>query len=421
MKEKKIDRRTFIKGASLTGLAVSTFGFPTILRSATKMEEVEIGVVYPLTGYTGAMGTNAIRGWNIAVDEINAEGGIKSLGGAKIKTALADTQSTPRIAMIEIEKVAQNKNIPLVVGCWASATTFPATQVSEQYGLPHIVDTATNPAILERGFKYCFRIIAHSRKMNEQVLDFVLDIGKKTGHVPKRAAILGIDDSYGRSSSEDFKGAIKKKTDQEIVEEIYYSSKATNLDVEIAKIKAAKTDAIYASGYFTDATLIVRALQAQKVNLIGYLTGGSGYFDPKFLESVGPLANYILGLSVWNYDLTRPQEQQFQDKVKKRYGVDANHHSALMYSTAYIIKDVLERAGTIDREKVRDAIAKTHITSGRALTIPAKFIKFDEKGENIGLDIVMVQCFEGAYHTVWPSEFKGKYNPVWPIPKWEDR
>ena len=82
---------------------------------------------------------------------------------------------------------------------------------------------------------------------------------------------------------------------------------------------------------------------------------------------------------------------------------------------------MLERAGTIDREKVREAIAKTNITSGRALTIPAKFIKFDEKGENLGLDIVMVQCFEGKYHTVWPSDFKGKYDPVWPMPKWENR
>ena len=158
--------------------------------------------------------------------------------------------------------------------------------------------------------------------MNE-LIDFVLDICKKTTRTQKGSNSQGLDDSYGRSCSQDFKNAVKKKTGQEIVEEIYYPSKVTNLDVEVAKIKAAKTDVIYGSGYFTDATLILRSLQAQKVNLIGYLTGGSGYFDPKFLESVGPLANYILGLSVWNYDLTRPQEQQFQDKIKKRYGVDA--------------------------------------------------------------------------------------------------
>ena len=244
MKKKRISRRTFIKGAGTVGLAVSTIGFPAILRSATKMEEVEIGFIYPLSGHTAVMGNWALKGWNLAVDEINKAGGIKSLGGAKIKTVLGDTQSVPRVGMAEVEKVARNKNVPVVVGCYQSAVTFPATQIAEQYGLPFIVDISTQPAICRRGFKYVFRPAPPSDLLNERAVDFIEDMGKQTGFRAKRVAILGIDDNYGRSSSEDFKNAIKKKTEQEIVEEIYYPVKVTSVDVEIAKIKAANVDVI---------------------------------------------------------------------------------------------------------------------------------------------------------------------------------
>jgi branched-chain amino acid transport system substrate-binding protein len=420
MKEKKIDRRTFIKGVGAAGLTVSTFGFPSVGRSAN-LSEVVIACVQPLSGVQGATGNNAIRGWNIAVDEINASGGIKSLGGAKIKTEFGDTQSTPRVGMAEIEKIARNKNVPVGVGCYQSAVTFPATQVAEQYGLPFIVDVSTQPEILRRGFKYVFRLGIPSDKMNEQSVDFVEAIGKKTGHFAKRAALLSLDDNYGRSSAEDYRNALKKKSKQEIVEEIYYPTKATNVDVEIAKLKAAKPDVVYLSGFVTDAVLIVKALSSQKVNLMGSINGGGGYVDPKFLEMVGPLANYLCAAAQWNYDMDKPMEAEFNNKMRTRYGVDANHHSAILYSCVYVIKDALERAGTIDRDQVREAIKNTSITSGRALTIPAKFIKFDDRGENIGFDILIAQCLEGKYHTVWPPEFKPKHSPVWPIPKWEDR
>lgn len=421
MKEKKIGRRTFIKSAGAAGLAVSVLGFPAIIRSSIKVSEVEIACIYPLSGHAGASGGNAVRGWHIAVDEINAEGGIKSLGGAKIKTVLGDTQSSPRIGMAEIEKVAGNKNIPVVVGCWASAVTYPATQVAEQYRLPFIVDNAVQAEIMRRGFKYIFRITPPTDTSVEAPVNFVEDIGKMTGKVAKTAALISLDDNFGRSSAEDFKNAIKKKTKQEIVTEIYYPPKTTNLDVEIAKLKAAKPDVIYATSFVTDAVLIVKALQGQKVNTLGIITYGAGFVDPKYLELVGPLGNYITTITNWNYGLTRPWEMELNTKMRKIYGVDANHHSANQYSAVYVIKDVLERAGTIDREKVRDAIAATNITSGRALVIPTKFIRFDERGENIGAESLVAQCIDGKYQVVWPSEYKPKYKPVWPMPKWEER
>jgi branched-chain amino acid transport system substrate-binding protein len=420
MKEKKISRRSFMKGAG-AGLALSTIGFPAIVKSAAKLDEVPIALVIPLTGPTGSFGQNEVRGWEIAVDEINAAGGIKSLGGAKLKGELRDTQGTPRIGMAEVEKVAQDKKIPMMIGCWASAVTYPASQVSEQYGLPHLIDMASQADILRRGYKYVFRMIADSDRMAQRMVAYTVDAGKKTGQVAKRAALVSIDDNFGRSSAASLKLAIKAISNQEIVQEIYVPAKVTNVDVEIAQLKASKPDVAYLTNFLNDAVLVARALHAQKVDALGYVTFSAGYGQPEFTGMVGNLANYLCNISYFDFDLNRPMDKEFDEKLMKRYNVHASNFSASLYSLAYFVKDVLERTGTVDREKVRDAIAASNITSGPALLMPAKFIRFDERGENTGGAPLMSQCLDGKWHTVWPFDWPRQFEPVWPIPKWETR
>jgi branched-chain amino acid transport system substrate-binding protein len=156
------------------------------------------------------------------------------------------------------------------------------------------------------------------------------------------------------------------------------------------------------------------------MDTFGNISGGAGYIDPEFLKMAGPLADYMYNGALWNYDLSRPDEKALDAELWKRYKVRANHHSGLMYSCVYLIKDVLERAGTTDRKKVREALAKTNITSGKALTVPTRFIRFDENGDNTGFEILAIQCIKGNYRTVWPQGFKST-EPVWPVPKWSER
>ena len=418
MAKKKIDRRTFIKGAGAAGIAASSLGFPAVVRGAA-MKEVEIAVIYPLSGPSGASGTNAVRGWNIAVDEINGAGGIKCLGGAKIKTVLRDTQTTPRVGMAEYEKVAQNKNIPLLVGSYNSNVTYPSTQVSEQYGLPQLIGMASQATILEgRNFKYVFRTILNSRRMGTRMVDFVEAMGKKTGKVAKRAALLSLDENFGKSSAKAIIEAIQRGSNQKVVADLYNPLKVTNVDVEVAKLKAAKPDVIYLTNFTNDAILVTRALAAQKVDTMAYVTFGAGYVDPKYLSSVGKLSEYMIAITKFDYDLNRPMEQAFEAKMKKQHGVSVNHHSASLYAMAYIVKDVLERACTTDRNKVRDAIAATNITSGNAMMMPGTSVKFGSDGEVDGAADIMAQVLKGKYRTVWPG---GKLKPVWPMPKWSER
>lgn len=339
--------------------------------------------------------------------------------GAKIKTVLRDTQTTPRVGMAEYEKVAQNKNIPLLVGSYNSNVTYPSTQVSEQYGLPQLIGMASQATILEgRNFKYVFRTILNSRRMGTRMVDFVEAMGKKTGKVAKRAALLSLDENFGKSSAKAIIEAIQRGSNQKVVADLYNPLKVTNVDVEVAKLKAAKPDVIYLTNFTNDAILVTRALAAQKVDTMAYVTFGAGYVDPKYLSSVGKLSEYMIAITKFDYDLNRPMEQAFEAKMKKQHGVSVNHHSASLYAMAYIVKDVLERACTTDRNKVRDAIAATNLTSGNAMMMPGTSVKFGSDGEVDGAADIMAQVLKGKYRTVWPG---GKLKPVWPMPKWSER
>jgi branched-chain amino acid transport system substrate-binding protein len=205
------------------------------------------------------------------------------------------------------------------------------------------------------------------------------------------------------------------------VEELYVPGKVTNVDVEIAKIKAAKPDVLYLTNFLTDSVLVTRALYAQKVDVMSYVTFAAGYGQPEYIDMVGNLANYICNISYFDHDMNRPLDKEFEAKMMKQYNVHANHFSASLYALGYVVKDVLERAGTVDRVKVRDAIAATNITSGPALMMPGKSIRFDERGENIGAAPLIIQCLEKKWRTVWPYDWPRQLDPVWPIPKWETR
>lgn len=410
---KTVSRNIAVVGLAL--LAISFLFFSGTGYSQTKMKEVKIGAVYPMTGPTGSFGQVIMRGWDIAVEEINAEGGIKSLGGASLKTVLADTEGTPRVGMTQVEKIAMNKEIPIIAGCWASAVTYPVTQVSEQYRLPHLVGIATQVDIMRRGFKYVFRYALPTDGSGRNVVDFVEYQAKKAGRTVNRAALMTVDDNFGRDTAKWIKKALER-TNQKIVAEIYHPLKATTLDVEVAQVKAANPDVIYGTAFLYDGALLTKTLRTQGVKPQGIVLLG-GNSNPEYLKLVGNQAEHFFGQFKFDTDLNKPDLAEFDAKLVKRHGHHGDPFSATGYGLVYLIRDVLERAGTIDREKVRDALASTNITSGKALALPGAFVRFDQNGENLGAREHISQVLNGSWHSVWPMDMPRKYEAVWPMPK----
>jgi branched-chain amino acid transport system substrate-binding protein len=417
--EKKINRRTFLKTAGAAGLAVSTFGFPSIVRSSENPGEVLVGVLYPMSGPSGPFGQNGVRGWEIAIDEINEAGGIASLGGAKIKTLLRDSESSPKIGMAETEKFARNKAVSVIVGAWNSGVTYPSTQLAEQHKIPWIVDMSSMDEITRRGFKYTFRTCTEARRMMEAGVAFADSVGKKIGAKAKTAIQMGTDDAYGKTCSKGIHAAFKKFNIESLAD-VYYPVKATDLTVEIARLKALKPDIWCFTSQLNDAVLITRTLYQQRIEALGFVTSAAGYVDPNYLKLVGKLGEYFIATAKYDYDLNTDLEKNFHKKMKARYNVPSNHNSSVMYVAAYVLKDALERAASTDRDALRDAIAATDLTSGPVMMMPGKGVKFNEYNENIYAQEIGSQVIDGVWHTVWPYERTRKYDPVWPRPSWKE-
>jgi branched-chain amino acid transport system substrate-binding protein len=414
---KKVNRRTFLKNLGAAGLAVSTIGFPNIVRSQKTVDEVEIGVIYPMSGPSGPFGQNGVRGWNIAVDEINGTGGIKSLSGAKIKTLLRDSESNPKIGMAEAEKLARTKAVA-IVGAWNSAVTYPCTQLAEQYKIPWIVSMASMADIMRRGFKYSFRTIMEDTRMGEALVDYADSVGKKTGARAKTAVVMATDDAFGKSGA---KGVIEglKKFNIQCLADTYYPVKTTDLTVELANLAAKNPDVWYFISQVNDAVLITRTLYQQKVNALGFVTFGAGFVDPQYLKLVGNLGNYFAAIAKFDYDLNTDLEKNLDKSIRARYNVPPNHNSSLCYAEAYLLKDALEKAGSADRDKLRDTLEAIEITSGPVLMLPGKGVKYDSNHENMYAKDLVSQAIKGEWHTVWPYERKRLFDPVWPRPSWD--
>ena len=150
----KTPRRTFLKQSAALGAATAITGFPAIAQGQSG--PVKIGIVHPVTGFLAYSGNLCRVGAKLAVDEINAAGGIKSLGGAKIDASYADAQSKPEVGVAEVEKF-NSAGVSAIVGAYASAICLATTQAAAKYNIPHVVDVGVADQIVERGLKNTFR------------------------------------------------------------------------------------------------------------------------------------------------------------------------------------------------------------------------------------------------------------------------
>lgn len=386
-----------------------------------KVEEVKIGVLLPLSGPVAPIGVTSQRGHELAVEEINAAGGIKSLGGAKLKLIFADSRGDAMIGMSEAERLIKNEGVSVIVGAYQSAVTFPSTQVAEQYKVPYVVPSAVKDEITQRGFKYVFRTCPPMAWYTKQQVQFAKEMGEKTGHIPKRVALVYENTDWGQSAGNNWKNDVPE-AGMEIVLDAPYPATSSDLTPVVLQIKQADPDLILFTSYTADAILLTNAIAQMNVNSFGMIGGGGGHADPEYMQNTGKNCEYHFDMCEWAPDLGKPGVKETNEKFRAKHGVDLNGESANCYAATYVIADALERAASTDPEKIREALSQTKITSGPAMIMPHEAVEFDESGQNIHAKLIMIQIRDGQRVTVWPFSAKNPdYDAVWPVPEFEKR
>ncbi len=401
----------FLCAAMLIAPAASPFS------AAMAQEDIKVGILLPLSGSVAPIGINNRRGHELAIEEINAAGGIKSLGGAKLVMIDGDTQGNPNVGIQETEKLAR-QGVVAIMGAYQSGVTFPTTQIAEKLKVPYIDPVAIADSITEgRNFKYTFKVSPKASWYARDQLAFLKSIGEQSGNPVKSVVLMFEDTLFGKSSSAG-QEQYAKETGIEVLDKIAYPKDTPDLTATISRVKSLNPDALVLVSYISDAVLITKTMKELGVN-IPIVGTSAGHIDPAYVANLGPLANYSFTVGEWNPDLKKPGAGEINERFVKKFGIPMNGHAAETYMSTMVLRDALEKAASTDREKVRDALAQTEIC-GEANLLPYDCIKFDESGQSEQGRLGILQVQKGEFVSVWPEELAAQ-KTVWPVPAWDKR
>jgi branched-chain amino acid transport system substrate-binding protein len=387
--------------------------------AAWAAEEVRIGVLSPLTGPNAKFGAIQKNTLTMAVEDVNQAGGIKALGGAKLRLVFGDTRGEADTGVTETERLVTKEKVHALIGAFQSGVGFPASAVAERYQIPWLT-FGTFDKITQRGFKYVFRAHANDTIKARTLIEGLAYLAKRAGGV-KSAVVFSENTEWGKSVGD------KQKTFLEglgvkvhFVE--HYPYAAPDLTSMIVKAKALRPELVIANSYLGDALLITRQMAEQELRPAVYAAGGGGHLQPDFLKGTGRLSEGIVAATMWDAAVGRAVAwiKRENDRHVARFGMPMTEDSAGYYQAFHVIVDALERAKTIEAKALRDAIAATNITdvNHKAMLLPYKAIRFDETGQNPLATAMVVQIQEGKFRLVYPEHVaEPDVRPIWPYPQ----
>jgi branched-chain amino acid transport system substrate-binding protein len=310
--------------------------------------DIVVGHVASMTGDTATFGRSADQGIRMAVEEINGAGGVL---GRPIEVVTEDDRSVTEEARTAAQKLIGRDQVVALLGEVASSRSLAAAPEAQRAKVPMISPGSTNPKVTEVG-DYIFRACFIDPFQGAVMARFAADELKA-----KRLAILfDFKQDYSVGLAEFFRDTVKKNGG-EIVADERYTSGDIEFRAQLTTIRAAKPDAIFVPGYYTELGLIAK--QARELGIEVPLLGGDGWDSEKTLEIGGDAVNGYFFSTHYAADSDSPRVQEFVKRFGEKYGATPDAMAALGYDTAGILADALKRAGTTESGKLRDAIAST--------------------------------------------------------------
>ncbi len=409
-------RRTFLKTTAAVAAGTS-IGVPAVIPAQPK--EIVIGWVATLTGAGATWGTKSLDGTKFAVEEFNRLGGVKALGGARLRLVTYDNETKVDLTRTLMEKLILEHRPVAVMGNIMSPATMVGTQVSEKHKVPHVVVNSTMDEITERGLKYTFRVTGKAGDFYARSLgEFLTWAIGKTGKRPKTVAILTLQ-GWERAAKtyEDWVRAAKL----ELHSRTSYPLAQDDFTVLLSKYKADGVDLIMGLNYPKDAVRLYQNAKTLDFNPMAFTGQPGGYNTPEFVNALRKDAEYAISVDRFPLDLTRvPKIREVNERFKARAGYDLEDSSADALGGVSAIVEALERAKSADREAVREALAQTDLKIGDRLVVEPDGIKFNQAGDNVRLLAPVIQIIEGQKRIVWPESIATS-RVVFPVPKWNER
>jgi len=374
-------------------------------------KEIKLGCAISFTGKNSRSGKLYRDSYDMAVEQINKKGGVKVGNDTyQLKIVYYDDESDPTKSSKFVEKLIAEDKVDFLLGPYSSGITIPDSLVAQRYKVPMIEGGGASGKIFSRGNKYIFGTLPPAGQYFKSTLEML----KTFKPAPKTIAILYADDKFDVSVAEGTSELANEMGFNVVLHE-KYAEAATDFNSILTKIKATGVEVVLVAGHTEESLNFTQ--QAKELNvspkLISMTVGPS---EADFRKSLGKDAEYIYGVASWSTQMNFigylfNDTKEFVKLFKEKYNYDPDYHNASGIADVAIFKDAIERAGTLDREKVRAAIAATNLS-----TIYGN-VKFSENGQIQGTSVVL-QILGGEIYQVYPNGVK---EPVYPFPSWKMR
>lgn len=365
---------------------------------------ITLGAAVSLTGKYATNGKNTLDGYNLAVNRINETGGIK-VGDKtyKLRIAYYDDESTSARGAQLAERLIQQDHVKFMLGPYSSGLTKAIAPVTEKYKIPMIEGNGADRDLFNKGYHWLFAVLSTSDYYLRDAVTLLAEQAKQEGKKPSdmRIAIAVENDNF----SKDVRDGVAedaKKYGMKIVIDDKLPPEINDMSSTLTKVKALKPDMLVVSGHEKGATLAVRQTTDQNVHVP--MLALTHCDSAQIAEKLGKAAENAVCASQWDNDLQYKGKlfgtaKEYADLFQKTYHYDAPYQAAESSASVLVFADAISRAGSLDPQKVRDAIAQTNLTTFYGP------IKFDAEGKNTVKPMVLYQIQGGQYKIVAPTKW----------------
>jgi branched-chain amino acid transport system substrate-binding protein len=385
-----------------TVLAITPF-----VPAAQAQGTTKIGVITSLTGSLAAFGEAHKNGYSIAVDEINAKGGVL---GKKIELDYYDDQSKPDQAVQGVSKLVDQDKVSMLLGAYSSENTKAIINPVTTHQIPLIIPTATADNVMDSKSPWVFRICAGAAAYAKEWIEFL----KHNGN-PKTMVIVYENTNFGQANMKAMQEAAAAAGINVLGVESY-EAKAPDYKAVLRRVKDKNPDVIYFCSYLLDATTLMRQSQEVDLNPKYYTAAGTGFSAAEFPtdKGAGKNAEYTLSVSQWLPEAPWPGSKEFDTEYFKRTNTHPQYHAMQAYQALMTAVQAIKNANSLEAAKVRDAIKNIDLK-----TSAFGPVKFDANGQNQH-PVLITQIQGGKYHVVFPENIADA-KPIIPAPKWSAR
>jgi ABC-type branched-chain amino acid transport systems, periplasmic component len=396
-----MNRRQALLAGSAAALAAPFYARAGFAQSNV----INVGVIQPLSGANAQFGINSRNGIQLVADEINANGGIASMGGAQINLVISDATSNPTQAATVAQRMMSQDNVVAVLGAFASSLTLAISEVTERRRVP-LLTMSFADQVTGRGFRNIFQVVSKASALGDATVTHTLDLARRNGAEISRIAIMYEDTAYGTAQAAGLRNSAAANGIEVVMDEAYPLG-ITDVSPLINQLRRTDAQVVFPVSYLNDSLLIIRNMRQQGIDT-PTVGGAAGYIIPDFRAGLGDLSENVLSISPAAYD----QAPEFTDRFRDRFGYfmvhEAQEHAACMG----VLAAALEITGEANPQAVREVLASTTFDQGWATVMSGGRIAFDETGLNIHAVPMMVQWRGDELVTVAPAEY-AKAEAVW--------